>query len=251
MKSLIKNNNKLLSVENVSKLYGNQKANNNISLSVCKGTIAGLLGPNGAGKTTLIRICAGMLQPDSGKVIINNLEQTSDDLETRKQFGIVSSDVTFNNNLTVIETLQLISTLYGLKRKSIKKVCEEAIATYHLSKFIKKRMGELSTGMRQRVAIACALLHSPSLLFLDEPTLGLDPEIRRHIWQYLKALEAKGVGILLTTHYFEEVSNLCTSVHLLLDGTIAMSLNPNLENNSVEKLESEYLKAVNQHNSGV
>lgn len=248
MKSLIKNNTKLLSVENVSKLYGKQKANDNISLSSGEGEIVGLLGPNGAGKTTLIRICAGMLRPDSGKVIINNLEQSSGNLETRKQFGIVSNDVTFNNNLTVIETLQLISVLYGLKRKLIKNICEEAIETYHLSEFIKKRMGALSTGMRQRVAIACSLLHKPSLLLLDEPTLGLDPEMRRHIWQYLKALKTKGVTILLTTHYFEEVSNLCTSVHLLLNGAIAMSLNPNLENSSVEKLESEYLKAVNQHN---
>ena len=237
-----------LSIRDVSKRYGSLWANRDVTFEVFPRMIVGLLGPNGAGKTTLIRVCAGLLQPDSGTVTIDGLRQSLTELHTRSRFGIVSQDVPFHKDLTVEETLLMQATLYGLHGDARKDVCSEAIENYRMTEFARRRIGVLSTGMSQRVAIACAMLHKPKLLLLDEPTVGLDPEVRHHIWQCLKELEAQGVAMLLTTHYLEEAAHLCRTVHLLLDGSIAMSMNPRAEDGTGQILEREYLRAVHREN---
>jgi ABC-type multidrug transport system ATPase subunit len=235
-----------LSIKNVSKTYGQIHANDHISLEISRGTITGLLGPNGAGKTTLIRICAGLLQPDEGTVLIDGIQQSLTSLQARARFGIVSKDVSFYKELTVEETLQLQATLYGLHGDQRRHVLQQALEEYRLSDFSRRRIGVLSTGMLQRVAIAAAMLHKPVLLLLDEPTIGLDPEVRQHIWDCLLLLRSHGVAMLLTTHYLEEAAALCDTVNLLIDGSIAMTMTPSTDNDAADLLKQKYLSAV-QH----
>ena len=229
----------MLTINNISKNYGKIIANNNISLVVPGGKIIGLLGPNGAGKSTLINICSGLLKQDSGKVIINNTLLTKTNLQIRNTFGIVSPNVNFNNLLTVKEILKLIATLRGIT-VSINSISEK----YRLSDFINKKIGNLSTGMLRRVAIACSMLHNPKLLLLDEPTTGLDPEMRKHIWQILNNIKNLGVAVLITTHYFEEAFTLCDDVNFLINGKISRAINVDKNISSIEQLEKEYMSVA-------
>ena len=237
-----------LSIQNVSKKFGEIWANKNVSFDVPKGKVIGLLGPNGAGKTTLIRICAGWLKSEKGEVKINGQKQAVSNLKTRTHLGIVSKDASLHGELTVRETLFLYGSLYGLRNQEIKLAIEESITNYCLEKFIEKKIGSLSTGMLQRVSIARAMLHNPSLLLLDEPTVGLDPEVRKHIWDCLKKLKEKGVAMLFTTHYLEEASNLCDTIHLMVDAKITLTISSENIQASPDFLQREYMRVVENKN---
>ncbi len=233
-----------LAIRRVSKRYGTLWANRQVSLNVQAGTIIGLLGPNGAGKTTLIRVCAGWLTPDEGDVVIAGHRQSLTAIAARAHLGVVSRDAPLCEELTVAETLFLRATLCGVAAAARTDVCRAAIDEYRLATFARRRIGVLSTGMLQRVAIACAMVHSPAVLLLDEPTVGLDPEIRRHIWECLVRLKERGVALLLTTHYLEEAARLCDEVHLMIRGAIAFSIQPDAMDGSAARLERAYLHAV-------
>ncbi len=233
-----------LSIQNINKRFGHLWANENISFDVEKGNVIGLLGPNGAGKTTLIRICAGWLKPEKGEVIINGKKQTVSNLQTRLHLGVVSRDAAMHGELTVNETLSLYATLYGLTGTDKKAACEEVISDYYIQEFVNKRISTLSTGMFQRVAIARAMLHKPSVLLLDEPTVGLDPEVRKHIWDCLKKLKEQGVAMLFTTHYLEEAATLCDKIHLMVDAKITLSISSDAIKDSPDFLHREYMRVV-------
>ena len=233
-----------LSIQNISKRFGKFWANKDVSFDVSSGKVIGLLGPNGAGKTTLIRICAGWLKPESGFVKINGQKQAVSNLKTRTHLGIVSRDASLHGELTVRETLYLYGSLYGLKNQKIKLAIDESISNYRLEKFIEKKINSLSTGMLQRVSIARAMLHKPSLLLLDEPTVGLDPEVRKHIWDCLKELKEQGVAMLFTTHYLEEAANLCDTIHLMVDAKITLSISSDEIKDSPGFLHREYMRVV-------
>ncbi len=233
-----------LSIRNINKRFGHLWANKNISFDVETGKVIGLLGPNGAGKTTLIRICAGWLKPEKGEVIINGEKQSVSNLKTRLRLGVVSRDAALHGELTVTETLSLYASLYGLTGTDKKAACEEVISDYYLHEFVNKRIDTLSTGMFQRVAIARAMLHKPSVLLLDEPTVGLDPEVRKHIWDCLKNLKEQGVAMLFTTHYLEEAATLCDKIHLMVDAKVVLSVDSGSMDGSVKILEREYMKVV-------
>lgn len=233
-----------LSVRGACKRYGVVNANAGVSLDVAAGGIVGLLGPNGAGKTTLIRLCAGWLTPDAGEITVMGCRQSLTNRGARAHLGVVSRDAPLHQELTVEETLFMRATLCGLHGPARAAACNAAVDDYCLGDFARRRIAVLSSGMQQRVAVACAMLHDPSVLLLDEPTTGLDPEIRRHIWQCLATLRARGVAILLTTHYFEEAAALCDVVHLLIQGRISLSLSPSALDGSARRLEEAYLRAV-------
>jgi ABC-2 type transport system ATP-binding protein len=237
----------VLEVEQVTMSYGRVKAVDDVSLGVRSGAIVGLLGPNGAGKTTLIRCCAGWLRPEAGLVRIEGEVQSATNLRARAHLGVVSRDAPLAPELTVRETLHLRATLYGLAGKQRKERCTAAIEEYCLSEFANKRVGALSTGMLQRTAVACAMLHEPSLLLLDEPTVGLDPEVRQHIWHCLRGLAARGVAMLFTTHYLEEAAILCSEIHLMCQGRISLSRDNDGVHASAAELEREYLQIVGAH----
>ncbi|NLF38274.1 ABC transporter ATP-binding protein [bacterium] len=235
-----------LRVRGVGKRYGPLWALRGVSLDLPPGSIVGLLGPNGAGKTTLIRICAGWLEPDEGDAQINGIRQSPSELATRRCMGIVSRDAPLYDEFSVIETLRLHAVLQGMTARAATDAVSRVIDEYRLDEFSRRRVGVLSTGMRQRTAIACALLHDPAVLLLDEPTVGLDPDVRRHIWECLATAAARGVAILLTTHYFDEAVQLCQHVHLLVAGAIARSLAPGTDGAASRALEEEYFTQVKQ-----
>jgi len=233
-----------LVIHSVSKRFGSLWANRTISLSVRGGEICGLLGPNGAGKTTLIRQCAGWLEPDEGSITIQGIRQTARERRTRRQLGIVSHDAPLYRELTVREALVLQGTLYELSGRQLRETIAEALLQYHIEQFADRRIENLSTGMLQRVAIACAMLHRPAVLLLDEPTVGLDPEVRQYIWGCLHAAAHAGAALILTTHYLEEAAHLCNTIHLLVDGEIAVSLSPGEDGHTAAELEQAYQRAV-------
>src|SRR5210317_2550472 len=208
-----------ISINNLSKVYDNGfKALNNVSLKVKQGEILAMLGPNGAGKTSLISIICGIVKPTSGTVTIDNYEIIKDYRETRSRIGLVPQELNLESFETVFDTVSYSRGLYGKapKPEHIEKILKD------LSLWDKKdqRLRQLSGGMKRRVLIAKALSHEPSILFLDEPTAGVDVELRQDMWKVVEALRKTGVTIILTTHYIEEAEAIADRVGVINQGEI-------------------------------
>lgn len=204
-----------LVVRGLKKAYGDVVAVDGLDLAVRNGECFGLLGPNGAGKTTTIEICEGLLARDSGNVEVLGLnwEDNSDDL--RQRLGIQLQDTQLTDKLTVRETLDLFRSFYRRPRNT-----DDVIGMVQLAEKKDARVGTLSGGQKQRLAIACALVGNPELLFLDEPTTGLDPQSRRQLWGLIEDFRAAGRTIVLTTHYMDEAERLCDRVAIVDHGHI-------------------------------
>lgn len=213
-----------LSLAGVTKRYREHTLLDNICLSVDAGQIFGLLGPNGAGKTTLMKIVAGLVRPTAGTVTIFGIDAAQQTPQLRRLVGIVPQDSNLERELTVTEALTVYGRLFGLE--SLRERVEETIAAFSLQGMRQKRVGRLSGGMMRRVLIARALLPKPQLLLLDEPTVGLDPDVRQEIWQIIQDLAASGKTMLLTTHYMEEAARLCAHIALLKAGRLALVATP-------------------------
>ena len=206
-------------ISDLSKVYDNGfKALKNINLNIKKGEIFAMLGPNGAGKTTLISIICGIVIPSSGNVLVDNFDIISDFRETRSRIGIVPQELTLEQFETVFNNISYSRGLYGKKSNPqyIEKILKQ------LSLWYKKdlRLRQLSGGMKRRVLIAKALSHEPSILFLDEPTAGVDVELRQDMWRIVKSLRESGVTIILTTHYIEEAEAIADRVGVINQGEI-------------------------------
>ena len=202
-----------LQVRNLRKAYQDVVAVDGLDLEVFAGECFGLLGPNGAGKTTTIEICEGLNTPDAGEVTVLGRRWGKDDRELRARLGISLQETQFSEKLTVAETLHLFRSFY---RKGAS--AEAVIAMVQLGEKAHSRVGGLSGGQKQRLALACALVGDPELLFLDEPTTGLDPQSRRQLWGLIEGLKSAGRSILLTTHYMEEAERLCDRVAIVDHG---------------------------------
>lgn len=204
-----------LRLRGLKKAFGDVRAVDGIDLEVKQGECFGLLGPNGAGKTTTIEICEGLTTPDAGTVELlgRNWQQDADEL--RQRIGMQLQETQFPDKLTVDETLRLFRSFY---RRGIS--VNESIQTAQLEEKRRSRVGGLSGGQKQRLAMACALVGDPELLFLDEPTTGLDPQARRHLWDLVDQLKQTGRTIILTTHYMEEAERLCDRVGIMDHGRI-------------------------------
>lgn len=213
-----------LSLAGVTKRYREHTLLDNICLNVEAGQIFGLLGPNGAGKTTLMKIVAGLVRPTAGAVTIFGIDAMQQTQRLRRLVGIVPQDSNLERELTVTEALTVYGRLFGLE--SLRERVEETIAAFSLQGMRQKRVGRLSGGMMRRVLIARALLPKPQLLLLDEPTVGLDPDVRQEIWQIIQDLAASGKTMLLTTHYMEEAARLCAHIALLKAGRLALVATP-------------------------
>ncbi len=210
-------------VENLTKKFGNLIAVNNISFKVKKGELFGFLGPNGAGKTTTINILSTLLKKTSGKVYVNNFDVSKKMDEVRKSIGIVFQEPALDNRLTGRENLYFHARIYGMNKEESKKRVEEILKLVELEDKADKLVMYYSGGMKRRLEIARGLIHNPKVLFLDEPTLGLDAQTRRHIWEHIKKLnKEKGITILLTTHYMEEADFLCDRVAIIDLGKIVV-----------------------------
>jgi ABC-2 type transport system ATP-binding protein len=202
-----------LQVRNLRKAYQDVVAVDGLDLEVFAGECFGLLGPNGAGKTTTIEICEGLNTPDAGEVVVLGRRWGTDDGELRERLGISLQETQFSEKLTVAETVDLFRSFYrkGTPAASV-------IAMVQLGEKSHSRVGALSGGQKQRLALACALVGDPELLFLDEPTTGLDPQSRRQLWGLIEGFKSAGRSILLTTHYMEEAERLCDRVAIVDHG---------------------------------
>lgn len=207
----------MIEVKNISKSYKKTSALQNISLEVQQGELFGLIGPDGAGKTTLMRILMTLLLPDSGEAIINGLNVVTDFKKIRHIVGYMPGRFSLYQDLSVEENLSFFATVFGTTVKANYDLIRDIY--YQIEPFKKRRAGKLSGGMKQKLALSCALIHSPKILVLDEPTTGVDAVSRKEFWEMLKKLQRKGITILVSTPYMDE-ANLCDRVALIQNGNI-------------------------------
>jgi ABC-2 type transport system ATP-binding protein len=207
-----------LEIVNVEKRYQSLQALGGVTLSIEQGEFFGLLGPNGAGKTTLISIIAGLAHADSGSVAIDGHDVVRDYREARKRLGVVPQELVFDPFFTVRETLRMQSGYYGLKNND--KWIDEVMVNLDLTNKADANMRSLSGGMKRRVLVAQALVHKPPVIVLDEPTAGVDVELRQTLWKFITRLNREGHTIVLTTHYLEEAEALCNRIAMLKAGKV-------------------------------
>ncbi|MBI2049863.1 MAG: ATP-binding cassette domain-containing protein [Candidatus Staskawiczbacteria bacterium] len=214
----------MIEIKNVTKKFGNFTAVDNIDVKVQEGEVFAFLGPNGAGKSTTIKMLTTLLSPNSGDIFLNGHNVVENPHETRKSFGIVFQDPSLDNELTAYENMQFHAILYKLARDVYKKRIVELLNLVELYDRKDSYVKNFSWGMKRRLEIARGLLHHPKVLFLDEPTLGLDPQTRNHIWTYISDLNKKeGVTIFFTTHHMEEVERIAQRVAIIDHGKIVIT----------------------------
>ncbi|MDD2377970.1 MAG: ABC transporter ATP-binding protein [Bacilli bacterium] len=213
----------IIKVKNLTKNYGKFKALNNLSFEVEEGEILGLLGPNGSGKTTTINCILSLLEFNSGSIKISGKEMTPDSYEIKSKIGVVFQDVAVFEELTVIENINYFCGLYINDKKKRAQYVEDAIQLVGLNEFKKFYPKQLSGGLLRRLNIACGIAHKPSIIFLDEPTVAVDPQSRNNILDGIRKLNKEGATIVYTTHYMEEVELICNRIIILDKGSIIAS----------------------------
>ncbi|MBF0303065.1 MAG: ABC transporter ATP-binding protein [Desulfamplus sp.] len=216
----------MITVHNLNKIYKSVHALKDVNLDVKSGELFAYLGPNGAGKSTTIRILTGLTQPTSGTVTLNGFDLKNSSIKSRQQCGLVPQSINLDQELSVYENMTIHGLLFRMNKKERDDKIEELLNYVDLSARSYSLVKELSGGMKRRLMIARALMHSPSVLFLDEPTVGLDAGMRRKIWALIKKIQQQGTTIFLTTHYIEEAEFLADRVAFLDTGTILVVNTP-------------------------
>ncbi|MCT4620351.1 MAG: ABC transporter ATP-binding protein [Marinisporobacter sp.] len=224
--------NNMIQIKEVTKKFEDFTAVDGLSLNIQKGSFFGLLGPNGAGKTTLIKMLVGLLKPCNGNILIENQKMSRDNIFIKSKIGIVPQHINLDKELSVKENLIFSAKLYKIKGKEQEKKVEELLAFSDLKSIENRLSKKLSGGMQRKLMIAKALVNDPDILFLDEPTVGIDVNNRRKIWDMLKGMKDMGKTIILTTHYIEEAEYLCDQIGLMDQGKIFYcNTSKNLKNN--------------------
>jgi ABC-2 type transport system ATP-binding protein len=242
-----------LKIERLRKTYSTGLlALDGVSLEVEAGSFFGLLGPNGAGKTTLINSVVSLARPDSGRVEVFGRDAYEEFREARRMIGVSPQEINLDKFLTVEETLLFHAGYYGVPKQNAKERAGDLLERFALTEKRKQRVNTLSGGMKRRVLFARALMHDPRILFLDEPTAGVDVELRYKLWGYIRELNREGLTILLTTHYLEEAEALCEEIALINDGKIAaQGTNAELKTRyEARNVEEVYLKVVGNGTAG-
>ncbi len=213
----------MIEVKNVSKEFKDVKAVNNVSLNIETDQFIGLLGPNGAGKSTLIKMMICLLDPTQGEIYFDGIKLNKDAMSIKKKLGVVSQHINLDKELTVEENMIFAGKLYHMKKEDINQKMNEIFELLSLTDIKKRQARYLSGGVKRKLMIAKALIHDPTYIFLDEPTVGIDVHARKEIWKFLKQYHKKGKTIILTTHYIEEAEALCEKIFLINKGEIFKS----------------------------
>ncbi len=224
---------KIIEIKKISRTFGEFKALNDVSLDIEKGTIFGLLGPNGAGKSTLINVLSCQMRPTTGSAFISGLDVVSDKKDVLSIIGVVPQENSFYDELTVAENLGYFGSLYGVATIDIKKRSHRILEMLQLTEKGSSRASTLSGGMKTRLNIACALIHKPEVLILDEPSVGLDPVSRKALWDTIREVNREGTTILITTHYMEEADLLSDRILIMHKGNIVVEGTPDELKNTV------------------
>lgn len=211
---------KVIEIKDLVKKYEDNIAVDNINLSIEEGEVYGILGPNGAGKSTTISLICGLLFPTSGEIKILGKDIRKNSISVKRNLGLVPQNIALYRDFTAYENIKFFGELYGLKGKELNEAIDKALEFTELVDVKKKKADEFSGGMLRRLNIACAIVHSPKILIMDEPTVGIDPQSRNNIMQAVKKLNKKGVTIIYTTHYMEEAESLCTKIAIIDKGKI-------------------------------
>ena len=209
------NDSDVIQVENLTKRYGDLVAVDSVSFTVRRGEVFGILGPNGAGKTTTVEILEGMRVPDGGTVIVAGIDVVRDPQRVKASIGVQLQSTDFFDGLYLAELLGVFGSLYRTRVDAL-----ALLQTVELAEKARSRFKQLSGGQKQRFSIAVALVNDPAVLFLDEPTTGLDPQARRNLWELVKRLQGEGKTVVMTTHYMDEAEELCDRVAIMDNGSI-------------------------------
>ncbi|RGY99606.1 ABC transporter ATP-binding protein [Clostridium sp. AM58-1XD] len=236
------------------KSFGSVQAVKGVSMNVPDGTFLGLLGPNGAGKTTLMRMMTGLLVPDSGSVAFDGRPMNRNAVDVKRSVGVTSQHINLDKELTVEENMEFTGRLYRMSKAEIADSTDRLLTFMGLDSVRGRIAQNLSGGMKRKLMIARALIHNPRYLFLDEPTVGIDPNARRDIWDFLRIQHKEGKTILLTTHYIEEAQHLCSDVMMIDEGKIFREDTPEaliaeigpfkVEYDTGERMESEFFREL-------
>jgi len=231
----------VITIQNLTKMYGNIKAIDNLNLTIQPSEIFGLLGPNGAGKTTTIRILTTLTKPTSGSASINGHDVVKESAGVKNVIGVVQQNISLDQDLSIRENMEAHARLHHIGAAERKKRIAELLEYAEIKNDSEKMISVLSGGMRRRVVITRALIHRPRMLFLDEPTAGLDAQTRRRLWELIRRMNLDGTTVLLTTHYIEEAEALCNRVGIIHKGKLIalgtpLELRQRLGLNTVETL---------------
>ncbi len=234
----------MIRVQNLVKTFGSFTAVNDVNFEVKEGEIFAFLGPNGAGKTTTIKMLTTLLKPTSGSIELNGLDPRTHQHEVRQNFGIVFQDPSLDGDLTAWENMQIHAVLYHVPRKVAKQRSEELLRLFELWERRNEQVKKFSGGMKRRLEIARGFLHTPRILFLDEPTLGLDPQSRNQLWSHVKSVnEKEKVTVFLTTHYMDEADRVAHRIGVIDHGKLVAQGTPKeiKEQTKTENLEDAFL----------
>lgn len=236
----------ILTLKGITKNYGDKVVVNNVNLSVAKGDIVGFLGPNGAGKSTTVKIITNMVTDYKGSILYFNDTITKNFKKFKSEVGVVPQEIAIYDDLSAYDNVKFFCSLYGFHGKDLKERVERALTFVALWDSKDEKPGKFSGGMKRRLNIACSIAHTPKLLIMDEPTVGIDPQSRNHILQSIKELNKNGMTIIYVSHYMEEIEELCNRIAILDHGTLLEDcgkeeLKKKFEKNGLADLEAIFL----------
>jgi len=215
----------MIEAKGLTKCFGKFTATDHISFQVKRGEIFGLLGPNGAGKSTTFKMLCGLLKPTSGNALINGMDLAHFPSQARSHIGYMAQKFSLYGNLSVLQNLQIFAGFYSLKNRQKKEAIEQMVAIFNFENFLDYNASEIPLGYKQRLALACSIMHQPEVLFLDEPTSGVDPVMRREFWSHINGLVEKGTTVMLTTHFIDEAEN-CDRLGLIYQSKLLVMGTP-------------------------